>query len=296
MAAPHVCQDASCDSVALLQQRLSFKRAKSDTSMMKALRRARRLSQLREPEPGDSSAIIPPVHIAQQANIRALGTASTPGTWKAYYNMAEKDMDVQWGKIFPMIRDSNFTSVLEVAAGACRNTEKLLPLAGHVIVTDIDPTAVEQCKDRFKDRPQDNAKLSYNVIDGVHLPVADESVSLIYQFDSGVHFHREVIHDYLKEFKRVLRPGGTGFFHHSNLAASQYPVVDDLDVTANEAWRSNMSSSLFEEYAKEVGFEMLCHPIVTWGGQKDLDAFARFRKPGNTAHGKSESCDSHIAM
>jgi SAM-dependent methyltransferase len=292
-----------------MQQRLSLNDERSDVT--RALQRAERLAKIHritsEEDPaiqsdcigrdcklGDSSAIVPPVKIKDQAEVRKLGTVSTPGSWKNYYKGAEASMASSWATIFPMINGSDFTQVLEVAAGACRNTEKLLPLSGHISVTDIDPTAVDDCRKRFGKRPNDNAKLSYAVVDGVHLPVANESTTLIYQFDSGVHFNREVIHGYLKEFHRVLAPGGTGFFHHSNLAASEYPVIDDLDVTKNQAWRSNMTRSLFETYAKEVGLEMLCHPLVTWGGLKDLDAFARFRKPSSKPAPDSEKCPSHL--
>jgi len=205
-------------------------------------------------------------------------------------------MDHCWKFIYPMINASDFTTVLEVAAGACRNTEKLLPHAGHITVTDIDPTAVQECKDRFKNRTADNAKLSYAVVDGVHLPAADNSVTLIYQFDSGVHFNPAVIRGYLKEFHRVLAPGGTGFFHHSNLAASPYPVTDGLDVSQNTAWRSNMTNSLFEDYANDAGLEMLCHPKLTWGVNVDLDGLARFRKPGKAAPPINENCPSSMTI
>ena len=60
------------------------------------------------------------------------------------------------------------------------------------------------------------------------------------------------------------------------------------------AWRSNMSTTLFETYAQEAGLEMLCHPVVTWAGQTDIDSFARFRKPGKQAQKKQEKCPDHL--
>merc|ERR1712060_287402 len=104
-----------------------------------------------------------------------------------------------------MIRGSNFTHVLEVGAGRCRNTEKLVTISGNVTVTDVDPGAVSFCRKRFKKRPEDD-KIQYIVVDGMSVPIPNESVSLVYQFDSGVHFHRRVIQSYLHEFSRVLIP------------------------------------------------------------------------------------------
>jgi SAM-dependent methyltransferase len=230
----------------------------------------------------------------EEDDIRKLGTVSTPGSWTQYYNMAEYNMDEQWSKIYPMINESDFGTVLEVAAGACRNTEKLLPLSDHIIVTDIDPTAVASCKHRFANRSESN-KIGYMVVDGVHLPVGNGTITMVYQFDSGVHFHREVIRNYLKEFARVLTPGGTGFFHHSNLAAAPgYHVHDDLDVTKNPAWRSNMSVAEFKELVREAGLEMMCHPIVNWAGQPSIDGIARFRKPGGVAQKVKELCPAEV--
>lgn len=245
---------------------------------------------------GGESALVPPVHMTRTNDIQKLGTISTPGTWKPYYDMAENDMGEQWAKIYPLIKGSNFGQVLEIGAGACRNTEKLVPLSNHVLVTDIDPTAVLSCRDRFE-QSSESSKLSYEVVDGMHVPAANKSIDLVYQFDSGVHFHPQVIRGYLAEFQRVLVPGGTGFFHHSNLAASEYPVNDGLDVTKNMAWRSNMSRALFETFAREAGLEMLCHPVVSWAGQKDIDAFARFQKPGGKSKAdvmQSEMCPEHL--
>merc|ERR1712216_241143 len=169
-----------------------------------------------------------------------------------------------------MIQDSNFTSVLEVAAGACRNTEKLLPLADRVIVTEINTSAIKICKHRFHGRPE-GKKIEYIVVDGMHVPQPNESVSFVYQFDSGVHFHRRVIQPYLKEFERLLVPGGTGFFHYSNLRGSDEVVVSDIDIMKNKHNRANMTRDEFESIAYEAGLEVYCNPLVDWGKVPGLD-------------------------
>mmetsp|Transcript_127135 Transcript_127135/g.230969 ORF Transcript_127135/g.230969 Transcript_127135/m.230969 type:complete len:323 (-) Transcript_127135:158-1126(-) len=282
-----LCPDSAEEGLSLVQLR--------GGEHLRGKQRAVLLSQI--PIPGKRK--VPPVHGQVSAkNAKKLGQASVIGSWANYYDAAEKDMQSQWTNfLLPMIRSSDFSSVLEVGAGACRNTEKLLPFAQSLLATDIDPTAVRSCKHRFASRKLPGKNLSFSVVDGVHLPVPDNSISLIYQFDSGVHFHREVIRRYLLEFQRVLRPGGTGFFHHSNLAASQYPVEDDEDITRNYAWRSNMSRALFNQYAEEAGLEVLCHPLVDWVAGSNLDSFARFRKPGAEAHAKAldaDICPSHL--
>lgn len=240
-----------------------------------------------------NESIIPPVGIDTPDGNEKIGKVSEVGSWEGYYRMAESVASSQFAAIWPLFNASDFTHVLEVGCGACRNTELLLPHVGHIMATDIDPTAVERCKERFGNRTDLQDKVSYATVDGVHLPVSNKSISLIYQFDSGVHFHPEVIRGYLHEFARVLKPGGTGFFHHSNLAGSENPVKDAEDVTVNRGWRSNMSKVVFAEMAKEAGLEMLCHPLVTWSNATNLDAFARFRKPGPGSL-DHEECPTHV--
>merc|ERR1712113_813969 len=107
----------------------------------------------------------------------------------------------------------------------------------------------------------------------MRVPIPDESVTFVYQFDSGVHFHRRVIKSYLHEFERVLKPGGTGFFHYSNLgASSQHSIADDENPLMNVEARSNMTQALFEEYAQDAGLEILCNSPVSWNNVDGIDA------------------------
>lgn len=218
------------------------------------------------------------------------GPQFNEGAFDNYYKKAEKFMDEQWNKlIWPIIQGNNFSSVLEVAAGACRNTEKLVKIAGRVVVTDIDSGAVAKCQKRFEGRP--GLKLEYHAVDGTHLPVADESMTFIYQFDAGVHFHSSIIRAYMLEFHRILQPGGTGFFHHSNLGESKHlHVRSDSVVSANPHGRSNMTKALMRGFAKEAGLVITCHSSVTWGGELNLDAFALFYKPGPGPKPEPASC------
>jgi len=210
---------------------------------------------------------------------------TVPGYWRDYFSAHEWNMHEQWTKfIYPFIRNSNFSSVVEIGAGACRNTEKLFPLSDRIVVTDIDPSALDMCRHRFRNR-LGSSKLRFLLVDGSQLPLPSASVSLVYQFDAGVHFHREVVQSYVKEFGRLLIPGGTGFFHHSNLGASRRSVVSDTDFRQNWGWRSNLSREAFRAMAREAGLETFCHPVVDWEDGTNLfvgprlDAFACFRKP-----------------
>lgn len=59
--------------------------------------------------------------------------------------------------------------------------------------------------------------ITYILKDGISLKqILNNEVTLVYSFDSMVHFDSDVVRAYLKEFQRMLRPGGLGFCHYSN--------------------------------------------------------------------------------
>src|SRR4051812_20904635 len=68
-------------------------------------------------------------------------TRSIGNDWTTapYYDLAEPEMDKAWTElIWPFISDCDFTSVVDLAAGHGRNTEKLLQVASRVRVADIN--------------------------------------------------------------------------------------------------------------------------------------------------------------
>lgn len=195
--------------------------------------------------------------------------------WKhgAYYDEAERSMDSQWNDIvWPIIRDCDFSTTLELAAGHGRNSEKLRHLADHLILVDINQENIDFLKDRFNGTP--NVSLMLN--DGASLPeVHDESISFVYSFDSMVHFDSDVVRAYLNEFSRVLVPGGAGFCHYSNYTGSPTGTYRD-----HPGWRNFMSRELFEHYAVKEGLIPVTSRLVDWTRDGSFsDAVTLFRKP-----------------
>jgi ubiquinone/menaquinone biosynthesis C-methylase UbiE len=202
----------------------------------------------------------------------------------AYFEQAEKVIDFLWKLyIWDAIQDSDFTSTLDFAAGHGRNSKHLLPLADRLTIVDINPECIAACQQRFGQ----DARVTYIVNDGVSLNgVEDDSISLLYSFDSMVHFDSDVIRAYLPEFFRVLKPGGRAFIHHSN-----YTENPTGDFRNNPHWRNYMSKSLFAHYASRAGFNVARQQIIDWGLQLDdwwniteiqypsMDCFSIIEKP-----------------
>jgi ubiquinone/menaquinone biosynthesis C-methylase UbiE len=98
-------------------------------------------------------------------------------------------------------------TVLEIGPGAGRWTETLLITAKRMILVDIAPKAIDLCKERFSGH--DN--ISYFVGAGRSLDfIPDKSVDYIWSFDVFVTVNCRDADHYVKEFGRVLRPGGRG--------------------------------------------------------------------------------------
>src|ERR1700722_1275613 len=109
--------------------------------------------------------------------------------------------------------------ILEIAPGYGRWTQFLKGHCSSLIAVDLAPKCVEHCKQRYSI----DGHLEFHVNDGRSLSmVSDDSVDFAFSFDSLVHAEEDVLEAYLKELHKKLRPGGTGFIHHSNMGA--YPA------------------------------------------------------------------------
>jgi ubiquinone/menaquinone biosynthesis C-methylase UbiE len=194
-----------------------------------------------------------------------------------YYDLAEPEMDQQWETmLWPMIKDLDFTSVVDLAAGHGRNTAKILQQARagnyptRVMIVDILRDNIDFCKKRFNGVEQ----VSYLCNDGYSLKeIRNLSVTLVYTFDSMVHFDSDVIRAYMKEFYRILKPGGHCFCHHSN-----YTGNPGGDFTTNPHWRNFMSKELFAHYAIKEGFKIIEQKVIDWS-IPNLDCLSLIQKP-----------------
>jgi hypothetical protein len=118
------------------------------------------------------------------------------------------------------------------------------------------------CRTRFAGRPA-----RFDVNDGKTLPmIADASIDAAFSFDSLVHVDAPEVLGYLHEAARCLRPGGVGFFHHSNLGAYANRATGALPFyVSRKGWRSpTMSARAFRDGCREAGLECLCQEVITW--------------------------------
>ena len=167
-----------------------------------------------------------------------------------YFDEAEAAMQEQWSNIiWPIIEGEDFTHVLDLACGHGRNTEMLRHLAKTIDLVDVNDICFQICRKRFGDQMAD-CRFRYHLTDGNGLPgIADNSISLVYSWDSMVHFDKLVMRSYVTEIARVLQRGGSAFLHTSNYGA----LAPDSDWTKNHGNRSDMTADLLRQFSESAG-------------------------------------------
>ncbi len=217
--------------------------------------------------------------VAEMIRLKTIAQCRDAHAEGNYYRDAEPYIQKQWdGVIWPIIKDLDFTEVLELAPGHGRNTELLRRLAGSITLVDVNPNCIEACRERFGEH-RDGCRFRYFVTDGDSLAMVESgSLTLVYSFDSMVHFDSSVVRAYVHEIARVLRPGGSAFLHHSNYGT----VAPNSDWAHNPGNRSDMTADRMRGFAAEAGldvaFQRLSGIADGWG-LEDLDAFTVLRRP-----------------
>lgn len=194
-----------------------------------------------------------------------------------YYDEAEASMDAQWANlIWPIIHGSDFSNVAEIAAGHGRNTVKLVEISERVIATDINQTNVDFLAERFANHP----KVAVRKNTGADLRfIENGSISFVYSFDAMVHFDSDIVRSYIREIRRILKPGGRSFCHYSAFEGNPTGTYRD-----HPGWRNFMSQALFEHWLAKEGFRVLRSTyvrgvLIPADSPDDADSLTYFELP-----------------
>lgn len=203
------------------------------------------------------------------------------GDWDDYYRVAENQLSEQWDDvIWPAIGDFDFATTLELSPGGGRNTVRLCELADRLIVVDYNSDPLERTRRRLG-TAQGKCQICYQKNNGYELPmVPNESVTAIYCWDAAVHFDKDVLGSYIGEFARILRPGGSGFLHHSTLGSRAHKNINQ-----NPDWRSNVTREFVAEQCRANGLTVIAQRDVPWKWSMErrfphstVDCVTTFRK------------------
>ena len=172
---------------------------------------------------------------------------------------------------------SGGSCILEIGPGSGRWTEYLVSKAKHLTLVDLTPKCIELCKLRFSGF----RNIEYFVNDGKDLSfIISDSIDRIWSWDVFVHIEADDIKNYIKQFSRILSPGGQGIIHHAKKGKKK-----------EIGWRSNMTADKMKEFCREYGLEVVKQfdswddgKVCIWPGlaaEEGPDIISIFMKPQN---------------
>jgi SAM-dependent methyltransferase len=195
----------------------------------------------------------------------------------------------QWsGTILQRIRDClPAGTILEIAPGFGRWTHYLKDYCQELWVVDASSECVEACRRRFAAEPHVRCYLN----DGRSLSmIPDASVDFVFSFDSFVHLRRELVEAYLSELGRILKIGGKGFIHHSNLGAYADSLSERVPQPMRKLLRKikildwehhrtpTMSADLFRSLCAHNGLNCISQELINWRGRRLIDCLSLFER------------------
>jgi len=213
-------------------------------------------------------------------------------TWNETYRWIEQGDEwsrswggpsAQWfGTILPRLRTFVPTgTILEIAPGFGRWTQFLARLCDELVVVDLSTKCIEACRRRFA---ADFPNIAYHVNDGRSLAmVPDDSVDLVFSFDSLVHVESEVLDAYLEQIATKLKPDGVAFLHHSNLGEYVDESTGRIPESMGRAGSrdASVSGTRVIETGARASLCCLSQELVPWGGVELIDAITVFARPGS---------------
>ncbi|MGH2569877.1 MAG: class I SAM-dependent methyltransferase [bacterium] len=137
--------------------------------------------------------------------------------------------------------------VVEIGPGGGRWTEYLQPLASRLVLADISEKCLSLCRERFRDA----RNVEYRFIaDGGLAFLDDASIDRIWSYDVFVHINPSDIEAYLRDFRRILKPGGVGVVHHAGGTYGSH-------AKRREFFRSYMDRGFFAHLVAKHGLELV---------------------------------------
>jgi SAM-dependent methyltransferase len=170
------------------------------------------------------------------------------GNWQAIGQM-ERDL-VTYAGLTPE------QSLVDIGCGSGRLAAHLVDyLTGAYLGTDIVPELLDYAR-----RTVGRDDWRFEHVNGPIVPTGDATADMVVFFSVFTHLLHEETYVYLREAKRVLKPGGTVVFSFLEFASpNHWPVFETMVATIGTPGHHNqfMSQDLIVQFAEHLGFEIV---------------------------------------
>ena len=167
---------------------------------------------------------------------------------------------------------------LEIGPGGGRLTTLLVPRTKVLHVAEPSKAMLRHLKQRFAGV----SNLRYYHTDGMTLPaLRSASLDYVFAFDVFIHFEPRLIYWYLRQVADLLKPGGIGIVHYSNVLTQIGWHSFEDQLAANVQGRSSYGSfgvmcpQLMTKFLEALGLEVVRADVELI----PRDAISVFRKP-----------------
>lgn len=172
--------------------------------------------------------------------------------------------------------------VMEIGPGGGRITKLLLKRCSKIYAVDISEEMLLHLKNNFNDTPI----LSCILSDGKNIPgIAANTLDCIISFDAFVHMEPFEIFNYLEKSKKLLKSGGIGIVHFSDIETSigfkqfKNEVSSKLNNGTYFYHFSSMCKTIMGTFLQNLGYDI----ITITNDVIPRDAVAVFRKPAQSS-------------
>ena len=195
-------------------------------------------------------------------------------------------------------------TILDIGPGFGRWTRYLLEHCEQMILVDISEKCINACRRRFGDEG-----ITYRVGPGASLDfLEDESIDFCFSWEALVYVEAEGIDTYLKDLGRKLKPSGSAFLHHSNLAS--HSDYFDRTLKLPKGWRDflkrkglldfdqwrarSVTADSFRRAAEQANLQVQTQELIPWGGKRLIDCLTTLsRLRSDQSHAVISNPDFH---
>ena len=150
---------------------------------------------------------------------------------------------------------------LEIGAGFGQWMIPLSRLVSHVAGCDIHPVPIDKGRELFAEHGCKNCRLDLS--DGMTLPYADDSFSLVYSISCFQHLPREIVRGYLTETRRVLAQDGRTVhqFRNADDVGDHPPPATEITAYHTGDFSCGWTRAQVQEAGEAAGLECEVHKV-----------------------------------